>query len=358
MVARLYLATQVAGMMGRKLEEGDWSKVYCAAKGIPHVGWSNLSIDVTYGYLGIEHKMICRKSDRSIREFCGTTIMHPAGTRSIRIPKESDATVAARNVLTQYVELIEARENFISILARFNNSTISRDDAVLELIALFKYQSSAPAKRLLPAEPEPTLSDYSLKQPELRTGWLLWQESLREFLYFEEKTFKPNPHEYYAEWVESGGGRRKKSQNLWVYHTETKEKHYSITTDAGAKIQPYFMVPPPDDPNLYYFIVQGEPIQSDLIRLWLTDITASFLKHLLGSLDIETVSKAIVLAADSQVSTEKPDVVFGVTATEVLITEQAYMVLQQSFLGVSDEHRMQQLLVALRENPNLIQTQV
>lgn len=55
--ARLYLATQVADMMGRKFEEGDWSKVYCAAKGIPLSPWSNLSIDVTYGNLGVEHKM-------------------------------------------------------------------------------------------------------------------------------------------------------------------------------------------------------------------------------------------------------------------------------------------------------------
>lgn len=29
--ARLFLATHVADMMGRKLEEGDWAKVYCAA---------------------------------------------------------------------------------------------------------------------------------------------------------------------------------------------------------------------------------------------------------------------------------------------------------------------------------------
>lgn len=42
--AHLYLATHVAEMMGRKFEEGDWAKVYCAAKGIPLGTWSNLSI--------------------------------------------------------------------------------------------------------------------------------------------------------------------------------------------------------------------------------------------------------------------------------------------------------------------------
>jgi hypothetical protein len=30
--AKIFLATQVDSMMGRKLEEGDWSKVYCRAK--------------------------------------------------------------------------------------------------------------------------------------------------------------------------------------------------------------------------------------------------------------------------------------------------------------------------------------
>ncbi len=99
--AHLYLATQVAEMMGRKFEEGDWSKVYCAAKGMPIGSWSNLNIDVTHGNLGVEQKMICRRSHRSIMEACGTSIMHPAGTRAIRIPTEEDATKAAQIVLQQ-----------------------------------------------------------------------------------------------------------------------------------------------------------------------------------------------------------------------------------------------------------------
>lgn len=39
--AKVLLATQVANMMGRKLEETDWNEVYCAAKDIPRSGWSN-----------------------------------------------------------------------------------------------------------------------------------------------------------------------------------------------------------------------------------------------------------------------------------------------------------------------------
>jgi hypothetical protein len=87
----------------------------------------------------------------------------------------------------------------------------------------------------------------------MRTGWLLWQESLRQFLYFEERMRIPDPDDYKAQWVDSGGGARKGSRNLWIYDKRTERKMFSVTTTAGAKIQPYFDVPPPDDPNLYLF---------------------------------------------------------------------------------------------------------
>jgi hypothetical protein len=56
--AKVLLATQVASMMGRKLEEGDWSKVYCRAKDVPEATWSNLHIDVNYGGFGLELKLL------------------------------------------------------------------------------------------------------------------------------------------------------------------------------------------------------------------------------------------------------------------------------------------------------------
>lgn len=99
--AHLFLATRVAEMGGRKLEEGDWASVYCEAKSIPVTGWSNLAIDVAYGHLGVEHKMICRRSSGSILDACGTRIMHPAGTRAIRIPNENDPLLAAQDILGQ-----------------------------------------------------------------------------------------------------------------------------------------------------------------------------------------------------------------------------------------------------------------
>jgi hypothetical protein len=85
--AKLLLATQVASMMGRKLEEGDWSSVYCKAKNIPDVGWSNLHIDVSYQGFGLEMKLlrIADLNGKPLKSVCGETLMHPAATRSIRI---------------------------------------------------------------------------------------------------------------------------------------------------------------------------------------------------------------------------------------------------------------------------------
>jgi hypothetical protein len=302
--AHVLLASRVATMMGRKLEEGDWSYVYCAAKNIPQQGWSNLNIDVIYLGLGVEHKMLCVKSNKSIKEFCGTSLMHPAATRSIRISAtDGDATEIARDVLQQYAALIQQRRQKIS---------------------------------------ENTLNIA----PDLRTGWLLWQESLREFLYFEEEMLPPNPEEYSAEWRESGGGARKTSRNLWVYERETGRKRYSITTTAGAKIQPYFDVPPPNDPNLYYFCVQGEEVESGLVRVWITSTTALFLRRILGNLDKDTISSAILKAAQTisiEQKTEKTPTTGLDLAEAILITAEAYLALTEAFAGVSDEHRIQLL---------------
>lgn len=300
--AHALLASRVTTMMGRKFEEGDWSYVYHTAKNIPVSGWSNLNIDVIYQSLGVEHKMLCVRSKKEIREYCGTTLMHPAATRSIRIPStEGDPTEAARDVLNQYAELIEQRRE--------------------------------------------NVAENSPNEPDMRIGWLLWQESLQEFLYFEEEMLKPNPDDYWAEWRESGGGgTRKASKNLWVYEAETGKKRYSITTTAGAKIQPYFDVPPPNNPNLYYFRVQGEEIGNNLIRIWVTPTTALILENLFGELDTEKLSSEIVNLAqeiseadeDTNIKGSKFDL-----AKSILVTKDAYLALTQAFSGVSDEHMMQ-----------------
>lgn len=338
--AHRYLASQVATMMGRKFEEGDWCNVYCSAKGFPHTGWSNLSIDVMHGNLGIEHKMLCFRSDRGIRSACGTTLMHPAGTRSIRIPAEPDATLAARDVLRQYSELIATRTAFVRILNRYNSGIIQRSDAISEISTLYS-MSVQSAGKLVPENPVPEQGTSSDLASDMRTGWLLWQESLREFLYFEEPTIAPDPNDYYAEWVDSGGGRRKRSRNLWVFHNQSRAKRFSITTEAGAKIQPYFDVPPPNDPNLYYFVVQGEIVDGNSVRMWLTQNTADYLYRLLGSLDSERLSRTILEASSKASLDTQPVDPFGEVAVQILVSNDAYEALKRCFNGVNDEHMIQ-----------------
>jgi hypothetical protein len=297
------LASKIATMMGRKLEEGDWSYVYSIAKNIPASGWSNLNIDIMHNGLGVEHKMLCVQSNKAIKEYCGTSLMHPAATRSIRIPSmDGDPNKIARDVLHQYAELIEQRRQKV-------------------------------------AENDPSVV------PDMRVGWLLWQESLREFLYFEEEMLPPNPDDYWAEWKESGGGTRKTSKNLWVYEKVTNRKRYSITTTAGAKIQPYFDVPAPNDPNLYYFCVQGEELEGRLVRIWITSTTALLLKQILGNLDEDIVSSSIINAAKDvskieEDGKEKQTEKFNL-AEPILITVDAYKALTENFNGVSDEHMVQ-----------------
>jgi hypothetical protein len=157
--------------------------------------------------------------------------------------------------------------------------------------------------------------------------------------------FPPNPGDYWAEWKESGGGTRKLSKNLWVYESETSRKRYSITTSAGAKIQPYFDVPPPNDPNLYYFRVQGEEFEGGLIRVWITPTTALVLRQILGNTDVDTVSLAIINAAQvasrEEVAGRKTPVKASDLAEPMFVTAEAYQALTEAFAGVSDEHMIQ-----------------
>jgi len=303
--AHLLLAIHVAHMMGRKFEEGDWSYVYCKAKGIPETGWSNLNIDVTFENLGVEHKMLCYRSDTTLAQAFGTTLMHPSATRSIRTPSlDSDPNVAMADILTQYGELIRARR------------------------AKVEEQNT------------------NGKPADMRIGWLLWQESLRQFLYFEEPMVEPTPNLYYAKWVERQvrGGVRKGSKNLWIFEKATGRKRYSVTTSAGAKIQPYFDVPPPDDPNVYLFTVIGEQLDIGQIRVWLTPGTAKELERLVGSLDIDVVSEAVLRTIVNGAGSEEDFVAVEETGVSVMLRAEAYRALVEKYQGVSDEHCFRLLL--------------
>ena len=227
-------------MMGRKFEEEDWRQAYAGAKGIPDAGWSNLQIDVMHGSLGVEHKMLRVRSKGSILTACGTSMMHPAGTRSIRIPQIEDATAAARDILQQYGALIEARTTLVRVRSQLGGGQLERSEAEQQLAEELGLNITVARRQLADVEVEDDPTD--VPPPDMRFGWLLWQDSLREFLYFEQPMTVPDPSAYRAIWVESGGGSRKQSRNLWIYDIETDRKAYSITTEAGAKIQPYFDV--------------------------------------------------------------------------------------------------------------------
>ncbi|MBU2499973.1 hypothetical protein KJ682_01455 [bacterium] len=310
--AKRILATQVALMMGRKLEEGDWTHVYCNSKGIPDTGWSNLHIDIAHEGLGVELKMLrcAQLKGRPLKSVCGTTLMHPAATRSIRIDDpEREANKVKDDVLYQYAELINERS-----------------------LRVARTGSSGRA--------------------DMRTGWLIWEDTLTEFLYFEEPMIAPDPTDFYAEWnITPARGIRKSSKSLWVYEVGTNRKRYSVTTTAGIKIQPYFDVPPPSDPNLYYFRVQSEALDADTIRLWILPSTARALESRLGILNKESLSGAILTNAAALAAAIPADAPDDGLAVPVLISMRAYEVLVGLWEAVSDEHRAQTLARALASLP-------
>jgi hypothetical protein len=185
-------------------------------------------------------------------------------------------------------------------------------------------------------------------KPDMRTGWMIWEDSLTEFLYFEEPMFVPNADDYKAEWnVTPAKGARKESKSLWIYDKKTDKKRYSVTTSAGIKIQPYFDVPGPSDSNLCYFRVQSEPIDADTVRLWVGASTANALKNVLGSLECSVVSAAIASAIEKEATTsERPELEDGL-AVPIDITSAAHAQMLAAWEAVSDEHRAQLLLKAL-----------
>lgn len=307
--AKLYLATQVTTMMGRKLEEGDWTAVYCRAKNLPDAGWSNLHIDVAHEGFGLEMKLLRVPSlnGRPIRSVCGTSLMHPAATRSIRIDDtKSRADVVMRDVFRQYRDLIDARTE--------------------------RVRRTAPGRK-----------------PDMRIGWLLWEDNLTEFLYFEERMEAPDPAEYWAEWNDTGArGARKSSRSLWIYEKGTNKKRYSVTTSAGIKIQPYFDVPTSKSPNLFYFRTQGEPgPDASTILVWVASSTAAALQSKLGSLSKNTFTRAVRSALER--ATEADDVATAAheVAKAIPIEAAVYREWLLAWEARSDEHRAQLLLKTL-----------
>ena len=89
--------------------------------------------------------------------------MHPAATRSIRIDDVNlPAGEVMKDVLTQYSDLIEEHTNQV------------RD-----------------------ASPDGSA--------DMRFGWLLWEDQLREFLYFEEADDETRPGEVFGDMERDAG---------------------------------------------------------------------------------------------------------------------------------------------------------
>ena len=300
--AKKYLASRVAYMMGRKFEEGDWAHVYCRARNISLPDWSNLHADIVIPGLSLEHKMIRCSETQAIKEHCGTDMMHPALTRRVTLPDAGDAEEAMNLVIQGYQLVL--------------------NDRIKKVRAISKE-----------------------KVAEIRTGWLLYESSLSEFLYFEEKTENLDPSKHRAVWKERiahGEGGRRSNKNLWIYNRSTGRKVWSVTgVGAGTKIQPYFTVPAADDQNLCYFRVQGEPAPGENVRIWITEPTANNLIRILGGLEAGLISNAIHNAPKSESvqeceTAEEP-------VHQIIIPKSAYISLVDKFRGVSDEHRFQLL---------------
>ena len=295
------LASKVVGMFGRKLEEADWTEVYCKARGIPNQGWSNLKLDVMVPGLGLEIKMLGVK-DVPIVNQCGTSLMHPSATRSISLPT-GDAHSAMEQVLTEYSELLESRRRSV-------------DD-----------QFGVPS--------------------ELRSGWLLWKRSLDEFLYFEEKLEVPDFSKYTADWYEhNSDGARRRSRNLWIFD-QNGRKRYSVTTERGVKVQPYFDIPPLGAKNLAIFKIQGEEVENDAVRIWLT---ASTYENLLSIFNSKSYSTEMSKLLGGLPAISEGDVLESLEADlrEIKIDKAVYENLCEKIKGVSDEHRMRQFISHVR----------
>lgn len=82
--------------------------------------------------------------------------------------------------------------------------------------------------------------------------------------------------------------------------------------------------------------------------MWVTGATARELRSLLGSLDAEALSSAVVTTIRKLVEGEvEPETDSGV-AESLLMTKRAYEALSEHLEAVSDEHLMQLLVKALR----------
>jgi hypothetical protein len=211
---------------------------------------------------------------------------------------------------------VEAKEGIVirnSIIQGFGHRIDLRTShEVLDDAELVMNEVLSQYKELIAQRRQKVLEDAPDTEPDLRTGWLIWKSGLREFLYFEEEMLLPSPEDYWAEWKASGGGIRKPSRNLWIYGKCLGRKRYSITTAAGAKIQPYFDVPTKDDPNVYFFQVQREEVAPGQVRVWVSPRTEAELRRIIG----DPIPERLTAAISEVANPEQQESPFGMNGVE------------------------------------------
>ena len=78
--------------------------------------------------------------------------------------------------------------------------------------------------------------ETGVQNPDMRVGWLIWETSLTEFLYFEEPMRAPRTEDYKAEWNKTAArGARKPSVSLSIYDKKTGEYIFYDCSDESPK---------------------------------------------------------------------------------------------------------------------------
>ena len=224
-------------LQGRKLEEGDWTSLYCRVKGAPDRGWSNLPFrDYLHGGVGIEFKLLCKDDPSTV---IGKSLMHPAATRTISFDENEPAADAMAKVFSQWGASIDEFEQRVRQTSK--NGTA-----------------------------------------DLRWGILLWASDHSEFLYFEERLEKPQVKDYEAIWHD-GNHRGNATRNLHIFEKATGKKRFSCTLPRnGAKLQPYF-----DVPDIAHGAHIFRPEKGDALPVFVKKADADAIQKLFPDIDSE-----------------------------------------------------------------------
>lgn len=231
-------------LQGRKVEEDDWTNLYCEIKNAPNMPWSNMPFrDYIHDGVGVEFKLLKRSSPSASID---NWLMHPAATRKIDFDETIPPDEAMEKVFCDWNTLINEFEERVRATSRDGRA-------------------------------------------DIRWGVLLWAEDHSEFLYFEERLEKPKVENFYARWHD-GQHRGQSTRNLHIFDRATGDKRFSCTLPRnGSKLQPYFRIPsieegahlfrPEKNHTVPIFI--GKPDLDRMLTLFPNSSTEDLFSHLL-----------------------------------------------------------------------------